>query len=168
MTSKLFLDYVNRTSTTIKKINNIDVKVVYVPTLLLDLIKTELLELFDALDDISFGKQTSDDLFNQSKQNKHVTWCILYNDNIIGVATTEVKRYPRLTSFFVTHISVAENIFKDFRIEFKNFFEDTGKKFECDILEFMGRPGWKRWTDPEGFSNNLYVYRKKLKGVNVV
>lgn len=168
MTSDIFLNYVKKSSSLLCQVDDKPVYVTYVPPLLLQLIKPELLNLLKKLDDISNGKQTAEDIFNSCNSNKYTTWCIVYDTNIVGVATTEIKKYPRSTAFYVSNISVDRNIFQYFRIEFKNFFESTAIKMGCDLLEFIGRAGWSKWTVTEGFSNKLYLYTKKLQGVEIV
>lgn len=148
--------------------NNETLSVLFVPNLLLVTIKKELINLFDKLHDINFGKQTSDDIFNLCLKNQYTVWCFLLEDKLIGVATTEVKNYPKATSFYISNISVDNNMFIPNRIQFYNFFENTAKEFECDILEFRGRVGWHRYTKFERYTAESFIYSKRIKDTQVV
>lgn len=168
MTSDIFLNYVKNSTSPLCRVNDKNVYVTYVPSLLFQLIETELLNLFKKLDDISDGKQTAEDILNSCKLNKYTTWCIVYDNSIVGVVTTEIKKYPRSTSLYMSNVSVDHNMFQYFKKEFRNFFESKATKMGCDLLEFIGRAGWSKWTETAGFSNKLYLYTKKLQGVEIV
>lgn len=174
--STVFFDYVQRSSKPYRQINGKDVYIIPVPTLLLDIIKEDLLLLFEKLEDILLNVTSAEDIFKDCKNNKFTVWTFVVENEIIAVVTTTIKQYPKASSFYIANVSVTDkhiNMTSPYLNSESNglvsdFFEEIAATTTCDLLEFVGRKGWSKWANKKGYAMNRFIATKKIERQKVV
>lgn len=162
----IFKDYCTNNARILKTLSSgKTIKIVLVPPIMLDLINEKLIQLFKKLEPVWGGRLLAEDLYDSCKKKNIMTWCLLSDDCIIGAATSEIKKYPRLKSFNVFNLVVQDNLLFKFKFELEEFMQTLAKKEGCDILESTAaRAGWKHWAKMHGkWEANLFVYTKRIK-----
>jgi hypothetical protein len=110
----------------------------------------------------SAGRSSADDIVRMIMVGQYNLWVVIDTDNkaLVGFFATELKQYPQRRMLCVQHCVVDPGHLKELepRIEELGirFAQDNG----CTGIEFVGRPGWRKYARVNGYASHSVVYQK--------
>jgi len=116
--------------------------------------------------DYSSGRSSVDDIVRMILNGQYSLWVVfeIGTNRIVGFFATEIKQYPQRRMLCVQHCAVEpghldglEERMEELSIKFA---KDTG----CTGIEFVGRPGWRKYSKANGYYSHSVVYQKFFEG----
>jgi hypothetical protein len=107
----------------------------------------------------TYGRYTVDDIYNELSKGNQQLW-IAYDDKIYAAVITQIMYYPRkkvLTMHFAGGTELNKWI-KPIISVFRSFAKDNN----CDSIEAIGRKGWKKIFENDGFSSNFLFFELEV------
>lgn len=168
MKEKLFLDYCKNSTKPLQTNSSDEIRIVYVPSLMIPLIKDKFIELLQPIEQQHLNLISAKGLYDSCAKNDELVWCILRDNEIIACLTMKIINYELGTAFRVTNMGAKANTIVDIIHDIRIYFENYARKLGCHVFEFSGRPGWISWNTPSaGFSRRHVMYQKLLGTENV-
>lgn len=135
-------------------------KITLVPSDHVDVVWNRVAPLLQKATDLSGGRYVISDVLIQLLDGERHLF-IAYDDaGIHGAITAGTTYYPR-KQFCTLHFcgGVQMNLWFEPMLQYlEAWARDTG----CDGLEFFGRDGWKRWMEPQGYTQQYRLFEKDL------
>jgi hypothetical protein len=112
--------------------------------------------------DLTVGRCSVDDIVRMIFTGQYSLWLVLNKeqDPVVGFFALEVKQYPQrrlqnIQQFVIDSGSMAEiePLMQDIATRFA---KDNG----CSGIEFVGRPGWRRYSKEHGYASHMVTYQK--------
>jgi hypothetical protein len=103
------------------------------------------------------GGQYADDVLTCVQRGVMQVWRI---SDDRGMVVTELQTFPRFGILLV--YMVAGEHAPDWIAQGQQQLEAFAKSHGCRFMEFLGRPGWERYTRPLGYDHKLVRMRKEL------
>lgn len=101
------------------------------------------------------------DLLVSVAQGRETAWIIEEEGEILGVATTEILKYPRKLVARVNTLAGEE--MKKWFEKGMEFFEAWARELGVEFLEIWGRPGFKPWLKKRDFRTTQYLFVRNLE-----
>ena len=104
----------------------------------------------------TYGRYTSDDIYDSLKEYDHQLWVAFDSGTIKGAVVTNIITYPRrkiLCMSFCGGIELKD--WKDPMLELlKRFAKDSG----CDGIEATARRGWAKVFENDGYKGHWVTF----------
>ena len=120
--------------------------------------------------ELTDGRCLVDDLVKFFYTGLFTLWLIYYEDTkeVIGFFALEVKAYPQCKLMCIQHCTTEPGSMKDgFNQKMQDTIETHAKGNGCSGIEFVGRFGWKKYTDELGYKKSSQIYQKALLEVTI-
>jgi hypothetical protein len=104
----------------------------------------------------TYGRYTSDDIYDSLKEYDHHLWVAFDGDKIKGAVVTNIITYPRRKILCMSFCGGTElKIWKDPMLELlKQFARDVG----CDGIEATARKGWAKVFENDGYKGHWVTF----------
>jgi hypothetical protein len=112
----------------------------------------------------SNGRSSVDDLIRLIITGQYTLWVVMdeVNNVIYGQFMTEVKEYPSNKMLVIQHVALKPHIMNLIEEKMQTIAERIAKDFKCAGIEYIGRPGWKKYASKFGYKSESIVYQKFL------
>ena len=119
----------------------------------------EGLELLHEAVKTSHGRCTVNDTIEAVYRGKKQLWAA-YDDTVHGVITTSIVEYPRIKAL-VMELCAGDNL-SQWKGQMLEMIEQFARDCGCAKIEMVGRKGWERVLDHDGYRPTHFVYEKEL------
>ena len=114
----------------------------------------------------SNGRSSPDDIVRAFYNNTYQLWVVMQNNSeLIGFFATEVKMYPQYKMFVVHHMVIEPNHMAGVEVKIQELVSLFAKDHGCAGVEFVGRPGWRRFANKFGYTSSSVVYQRFFEKV---
>ena len=111
----------------------------------------------------SGGRVSKDDLLRLILTDMVQLWVVHENADIHGFFGLEVKLYPRCKMLTIQYCAMETGMLEKVQDEMMVIASDLAERSGCAGVEFIGRPGWKKVADSNGYSVQSVMYQKFFK-----
>lgn len=110
----------------------------------------------------SHGRWTMETLFNAVATGRQQLWIVLdENDNIDGVATTEIINYPNRKMLAIQYLGGEGLGF--WANQILEVFNSWARDNKCKGIEATARKGFWKWLKHDGFDEAYTVFEKRIE-----
>jgi hypothetical protein len=104
----------------------------------------------------TYGRYTSDDIYDSLKEYDHHLWVAFDGDKIKGAVVTNIITYPRRKVLCMSFCGGTElKNWKDPMLELlRQFAKDVG----CDGIEATARRGWAKVFENDGYKGHWVTF----------
>lgn len=132
-----------------------------VPTNYVDALWPEVQDQLKRAVKRSNGRWTMKVLYEAMTTGKQQLWLALDgNENVDGVATTEIIKYPNKKMLAIQFIG--GNYMNDWAWDILEKFEKFAIEAECEGIEATARKGFWKWLSQDDFKQSYVVYEKRI------
>ena len=112
--------------------------------------------------DLAPRRFSTGDLFLLLGCGKQLLWIVVDGPerNIIAALTSRVYNLPQGRICSVDWAGGEDH--RTWVDEFLRIVEKYAKNMGCDIIEYIGRPGWAKYVEKHGWSRQSVAYEKEL------
>lgn len=117
---------------------------------------------------ITSGRCSVDDIVRMFYTSQFTLWLIYIEETkeVIGFFCLEVKSYPQRKLMCIQHCTTEPGSMKEgFNQKMQDAIETHARANGCSGVEFVGRFGWKKYTDELGYVKESQIYIKLLSEV---
>lgn len=118
--------------------------------------------------DMTNGRCAVDDIVRFFYTGLFTLWLIYIEETkeVIGFFCLEAKIYPQKKLMCIQHCTTEPGSMKDgFNQKMQDAIEAHAKANGCSGVEFVGRFGWKKYTDELGYEKECQIYQKSISEV---
>jgi hypothetical protein len=113
-------------------------------------------------EDKSKGRSTVDDILAFLLDGSMFLF-VVYDPqtrNVFGYTIGKIRHYPQFKMLSMKYAAGEVGVMEQVEDQMHAFVESFAKAGECAGIEFVGRPGWKRTMERNGYSADTIVYEK--------
>lgn len=110
----------------------------------------------------SRGRTTLEDLRSFIHTGYLNVWAVYDADTskVYGHFMTEVKQYPQMKMLVVQYAAMQPHHMLQIEDQMQELAESFAKDAGCSGIEFVGRPGWKKYATKHGYTAQSVTYQK--------
>ena len=109
------------------------------------------------------GRFAVDDIAKRAMEQGCNLWITLDEEGEPnGAVITRVEQYPRVRMLNMLYMAGKTGLMENFDDEFNSAIEQFAKFNHCEVIEFGGRRGWKKYVEPFGFELQSVAYEKRF------
>lgn len=127
----------------------------------------QLKPFFDRMAGHTLGRRDGADIAMDMMLGSRQLW-VLYdkddNSRIVGYIVTRIENHPQARHLVIADCGGEEHILDTVFNEFFSIIEEFARLNKCDGIEFLGRPGWKKYAKACDLQVVQYQYFKSLRG----
>lgn len=138
-------------------------KISYIPYGNIASVVPALLPHFKTAEKWSEGRVCVDDLVRMALNDLIQLWVVHEGTDIHGFFGVEVKMYPRCKMLAIQYCAMEPGIMAEVEDEMQKIAATVAAKSGCAGVEFVGRPGWKKVADANGYTVQSVMYQKFFK-----
>lgn len=114
----------------------------------------------------SKGRSTADDILSFLLDGSMFLFVVYdpADKQIYGYTIGKVKQYPQFSMLSMKYAAGETGVMAQVEDKMHAFVESFAKSAGCRGIEFVGRPGWKRTMEKNGYSADTIVYEKFFDG----
>ena len=112
---------------------------------------------------LTAGRSNVDDLVRLFLIGQYSLWVIYDADahgKLFGFFAVEIKAYPQRRMLCVQHCVIDPHHLDKLRVRMDELLEQYAKDNGCTGIEFVGRPGWKKYTKTHGYHSQSVTYQR--------
>lgn len=111
---------------------------------------------------ITHGRSSVDDLVRAFYTGAYGLWLVFDTETqkIHGFLATEVKQYPQLRMLTIQHCVMESGTLKKIEDRMQELAQRYARDTGCAGIEFVGRPGWRRYSKVKGYHSQSVVYQQ--------
>jgi hypothetical protein len=111
------------------------------------------------------GRRTVDDIVRRVLNLECNLWVTLGKDGLAnGALVTKVEEYPLMKMLHILHCAGEKGQMEGLEDELYEAYDSFAKFNHCIGVEFIGRPGWKKYVEPRGYKLKSVSYEKRFEG----
>lgn len=112
--------------------------------------------------DLTSGRSSVDDIVRLVMVGHYTLWVVfeLQTKALIGFFATEVKQYPQRKLLNIQHCVVEPQHLDEMEQVMEDYSERFARDSGCSGIEFVGRPGWRRYSKKNGYASHAVVYQR--------
>lgn len=129
----------------------------------IDLVWHRIKEFAEQAAKYTYGRFTANDIRYSVKTKPQQFWLAHKDEEVYGFVVTEISDYPQMRSL-IMHFTAGKELllWKNLMLEeIQNFAHING----CDVIESMGRAGWAKVFEQDGFEKRFMFYELPVKKV---
>jgi hypothetical protein len=109
------------------------------------------------------GRRTVDDIVRRILMQECTLWLTLAEDgHVNGALVTKVEPYEQIKLLHILHAAGEKGQMVGLEDELYAAYDAFAKFNHCVGVEFVGRPGWKKYVEPRGYKLKSVVYEKRF------
>lgn len=132
------------------------IKVSMVPSAYVDTCWDKIEPFAEKAAKYTYGRYTANNIYERVKDDNYQMW-IAYDDAVFkGLVVTEIVTYPQrklLSMHFCGGIEL-----KEWKDPMLKLLQRYGKDMGCDGIESVGRPGWGKVFEKDGYKALWVTY----------
>lgn len=108
----------------------------------------------------TYGRYTANDIFSRMQDDNYQTWVAYDGSNFKGLVVTEIMTYPQrklLSMHFCGGVDL-----KEWKEPMLTLLQRFAKDMGCDGIESVGRPGWSKVFNKDGYKAIWVTYELPL------
>lgn len=109
------------------------------------------------------GRATADDIVRFIYTGQMNLWVFHVDGQAVGQMITEIKQYPRVKCLVMQYCAGESHYMQYCEDKMHEILESYAKDAGCKMIEFIGRPGWKKTALGHGYVVESSVYEKYLE-----
>lgn len=112
--------------------------------------------------EVSGGRSCADDIVRLFYDGHYSLWVAFDKDSaeIVGFFAVEVKQYPQRRMLVIQHCVMEPGSLKELEPRMQELGARYGKDMGCAGIEFVGRPGWKRYSKKHRYHSQSVMYQQ--------
>lgn len=112
--------------------------------------------------EITSGRSCVDDIACQFYLGRYNLWVTFNEDSgaIFGFFATEIKHYPQRRLLCIQHCVIDAGQMEPLEGLMQDIAERFAKDNGCSGIEFVGRPGWRKYAKEQGFAAQTTVFSR--------
>jgi len=115
------------------------------------------------------GRRTVDDIVKRILNLECNLWVTLGLDGKAnGAIITKVEEYPEMRLLHILHAAGEAGQMAGLEDELYAAYDAFAKFNHCSGVEFIGRPGWKKYVEPRGYKLKSVSYEKRFEQPQMV
>lgn len=138
-------------------------KISYIPYGSISAVLPGLLPYLQKSELWSDGRSKADDIVRLAMLGHLQLWAVHQEQVVYGFFGLEVKQYPQCKMLAVQYCAMETGTLAEVQESMMAIAEDIAKNSGCAGIEFIGRPGWKKVADANGYTVQSVMYQKFLK-----
>lgn len=111
----------------------------------------------------SDGRSNMDDILRLALMGHLQLWVVHQEQTVYGFFGLEVKQYPQCRMLVVQYCAMETGTLAEVQESMMAIADDIAQKSGCAGVEFIGRPGWKKVADANGYTVQSVMYQKFFK-----
>lgn len=114
---------------------------------------------------ITNGRSSVDDIVRAFYVGAYGLWIVFDPDTqkVHGFLATEVKQYPQLRMLVIQHCVMEPGTLEKIEDRMQELAQRYARDTGCAGIEFVGRPGWKRYAKNKNYHSHSVVYQQFLE-----
>ena len=109
------------------------------------------------------GRRLTADIVHRLLTMDSILWITLAEDGRPnGAVITRVEQYPQVRMLLITHAAGEKGQMAGLEDELYAAYDEFAKFNHCAGVEFVGRPGWKKYVEPRGYKLKSVMYEKRF------
>ena len=124
-----------------------------------------LASYFDTAAEYSAGRATSADILRTIMTGQYQLWVLLDRDSnrMHGFFVTEFRNYPQRRMLVVQHVVLDAHLMALIEGKMQDVAAAYARENGCAGVEFVGRPGWKKHAEQNGYTLRSVTYEKMFE-----
>ena len=113
----------------------------------------------------STGRTSAADILRMILTGQYLLW-VLFNKGTMkmhGMFVTEIVNYPQRRMLVAQHVVVEDHLMSAVEGRVETLACAYAKDIGCHGIEFVGRPGWRRYAKDNGYIMRAVVYEKMFE-----
>ena len=108
------------------------------------------------------GRSLADDIARLILIGQYNLWVVFDTEttNVIGFFATEIKQYPQRRMLVVQHVVIDSQHLEGLEPRIEELGTRFAKDNGCTGIEFVGRPGWRRYSKRQGYPSQGVMYQR--------
>jgi len=93
---------------------------------------------------------------------RYALWVVFdtHSQQPVGFFATEVVQYPQCKLLCIQHCVIDPHYMASVEPRMEELATDFAKNSGCVGIEFVGRPGWRKYSKENGYASHSVVYQK--------
>lgn len=110
----------------------------------------------------SSGRSAVDDIVRLIYAGTYSLWVVFDTKSMegLGFFAIEVKQYPQKRMLCIQHCVMENGLMKHVEDRMEELAVRYAQSMKCDGVEFVGRPGWRRFSKQHGYASHSVVYQQ--------
>lgn len=110
------------------------------------------------------GRAKVDDIVRFLFTGQMLLWVFYDHDTSqgLGFMITEIKQYPQCKALVIQYCAGEIGAMAEVDTKMHDLLEEFAKKAGCSIIEYYGRPGWRKDARKHGFLTESILFEKYL------
>jgi hypothetical protein len=111
------------------------------------------------------GRRSIDDIVRRVLMHECNLWITKAEDgHINGAIITKVEPYEQAKMLHILHAAGEKGQMAGLEDELYTAYDAFAKFNHCSGIEFIGRPGWKKYVEARGYKLKAVMYEKRFAG----
>ena|ERR1035437_6020355 len=137
----------------------------HVPNALTYKVVGGLATYFDTAAEYSAGRATAADILRTIMTGQYQLWVVFDKDSkkMHGFFVTEFRSYPQKKILVIQHVVLDAHLMVLVESKMQEMAVAYAQDNGCAGIEFIGRPGWKKHAEQNGYTLRSVVYEKMFE-----
>jgi len=132
------------------------IQVSMVPTQYVDTCWKEIEPYMEKAAKYTYGRYTSDDIYDSLKEYDHQLWVAFDGGKIKGAVVTNIITYPKRKILCMSFCGGTE--LKDWKTPMLELLKKFAKDVGCDGIEATARKGWAKVFENDGYKGHWVTF----------
>ncbi len=112
--------------------------------------------------DLTVGRCSVDDIVRMIFIGQYSLWLVFDTEVnlVVGFFALEVKQYPQRRMLCIQHVVMESGQMREIEPLMQDLATRYAKDNGCTGIEFVGRPGWRRYSKEHGYASHSVTYQK--------
>jgi len=108
------------------------------------------------------GRSAVDDIVRMIMLGQYNLWVVFEKESndVYGFFTTEIKHYPQMKMLCAQHVVIDPQHMDELECRVEDLGIEFAKSVGCAGIEFVGRPGWRKYSKANGYASYAITYQK--------
>ena len=132
------------------------IQVSMVPPQYVDTCWKEIEPYMEKAAEYTYGRYTSDDIYDSLKEYDHQLWVAFNGDKIKGAVVTNIITYPKRKVLCMSFCGGVE--LKSWKAPMLELLKKFAKDVGCDGIEATARRGWAKVFENDGYKGHWVTF----------